>query len=63
MTGNTTGLSNLQLELIKFYSFDVEENDILQIKKLLGKYFAHKAIQEADKLWEQNNFSNELMDK
>jgi hypothetical protein len=63
MVADNTALSNLQLELIKLYSFNVEENDLLQIKKLLGKYFAYKAISEADKIWDQNNYTNELMDK
>jgi len=36
--------SNIQLELLKLYSTDVKENELLDIKNYLAKYFAKKAI-------------------
>jgi hypothetical protein len=45
-----TKLSNLQLELLQLYAQNVQENDLLAIKKLIAKYFADKAIQEMDAL-------------
>lgn len=56
-------LSNIQLELLKLYSQDIEEKDLLVIKKLLAKYFAEKASDEMDKLWDKNSWSDETMDK
>lgn len=56
-------LSNIQLELLKLYSQDIEEKDLLAIKKLLAKYFAEKASDEMDKLWDKNSWSDETMDK
>lgn len=56
-------LSNLQLELLKLYSQDVSNNDLMAIKKLLSNYFANKASNEMDKLWDNNNWSNETMQK
>ncbi len=56
-------LSNLQLELLKLYSQDVSDNDLIAIKKLLSNYFANKASNEMDKLWDNNNWSNETMQK
>ena len=41
-------LSNLQQELIKLYSADIKEDDLLHIKRYLASYFASKAIAEAD---------------
>lgn len=56
-------LSNIQQELLKLYSSNIEEADLLQIKRFLAKYFATKAIDEADRIWEQKNYKNETMDK
>jgi len=54
-------LTNLQQELIKLYSFDLPESDLLNIKRLLAKYFAQKAIAEADKIWDEKEYTNETM--
>jgi hypothetical protein len=39
------------LELLKIYARTVDEKDLLEIKRLLGQYFADKASDLADKLW------------
>ena len=46
----------LQLELLKIFSRDVPESDLLEIKSLLIQYFANKAMDLADGVWEQNNW-------
>lgn len=43
-----TKLSDLQLELLKVYSFQPEEEDLLEIKKMLGQYFAKKLRRKVD---------------
>lgn len=55
-------LSNIQLELLKLYSRGVSDDDLLAIKRMLARYFMKKAIQEADKIWDEKNYSNETMD-
>jgi hypothetical protein len=54
-------LSNIQQELLKLYSADIAEADLLNIKRYLAKYFANKAIDEADQLWEQRGYTNDTM--
>lgn len=55
-------LSNMQQELLKLYSSNIDEADLLHIKRYLAKYFAAKAIDEADRIWEQQGYNNETMD-
>ena len=43
-------LSNLQLELLKLFSYGVNDDDLKVIKNFLTKYFAEKAMDEADKV-------------
>lgn len=40
--------SNLQLELLKLYANGVSDEQLLEIKWLLGKYFADKASDAMD---------------
>ena len=56
-------LSNMQQELLKLYSSNIADADLLNIRRYLAKYFASKAIDEADKIWNERGYSNELMDK
>ena len=56
-------LSNLQLELLKLYSTNVEEKELKDVKSMLASYFSKKAISEADNIWEKNNLTDNDMDK
>ena len=60
---NAESLTNLQLELLKLYSTNLDQKDLVEIKRLLANYFAQRAIKEADKIWEEKGLSNEDMDK
>jgi hypothetical protein len=55
-------LTNVQLELLKLFQYQVDENQILEIRDILSKYFAEKATKEIDKLWEENNWNNDKME-
>lgn len=59
----STKLSNLQLELLKIFSKNLSEKQLLEIKWLLSSYFAEKATQEMDKLWEERGWTQETMDQ
>lgn len=55
-------LTNLQLELLKLYSLNLSEDQLLDIRRLIAKYFADNASDEMDRLWEEKGWSNETMD-
>ena len=52
-------LSNLQLELLKIFSFNVRDEQLLEIKNILGNYFANKATDDIDKLFESQGWGLE----
>ena len=58
-----TKLTNLQQELLKVFSVDISDKELIEVKELLVKYFAEKAMDEADKIWDKRGYNNELMDK
>lgn len=59
----SSSISNMQQELLKLYSANIAEADLLNIKRYLAKYFASKAIEEADSIWEDKGYTNETMNK
>ena len=53
--------TNLQLELLEMFDYELPDNQLNEIRDMLVKYFADKASDEMDRLWEENNWSNETM--
>ena len=56
-------LSSLQLELLKVYSFDPSENELIEIKKILAKFFAERLSIMVDKAVEMKGINQQDMDK
>ena len=52
-------LSPIQLELLKVYSFNPSNDDILAIKEMLARYFSDKMISRIGQSVEENNISEE----
>lgn len=58
-----TSLSNIQKELLKLYSTDIPDDQLIDIKLILSKYFAEKASDEMDRLWEENDWNEDTMNQ
>jgi len=56
-------LTNLQLELLKLFARDVPDQDLLEIKRILTNYFAEKAMDEADQIWEKKGWTAKDVDR
>jgi hypothetical protein len=56
-------LSNLQLELLKVFSRNISDDELIEVRRMLAKYFMQKAVQSADKVWDEKSYSQELMEK
>ncbi|MCB0643728.1 MAG: hypothetical protein KDC44_18905 [Phaeodactylibacter sp.] len=56
-------LTNLQLELLKLYSMELSEDQLLEVKRLLANYFAERASDEMDRLWEERGWNDETMEQ
>ena len=56
-------LSSLQLELLKVYSFDPSENELIEINKTLAKFFAERLSIMVDKAVEMKGISQQDINK
>lgn len=56
-------MSNLQLELLKLYSTEIPEEQLLEIKRLLADYFARLIDRDMEKLWEEKGWTKEKIEE
>jgi len=56
-------LSPLQLELLKVYSFQPSEEDLLAVKQMLASYFSNKLISKIGEAVEEKGISEEDLEK
>jgi hypothetical protein len=55
-------LSNLQVELMKLFSTNLSDKELVELKDLLSKFYGDKAIKQADVVWDKKGFSDQDMD-
>ena len=63
MTAVQKPMSNIQLELLKLYSINISDEELLEIKNILAQHFAKKTVEAANKIWDGRGYTNELMDE
>ena len=56
-------LSNVQVELMKLFGTNLSNSDLKDLKNLLSRFFADKAIKAADQIWDEKGLTNENMDQ
>jgi hypothetical protein len=61
MGTHQVGLSNMQVELLKLYSNGVSEKHLFEIKLMLSNFFAQKATEAMDKLWDEKGLTEQDM--
>jgi hypothetical protein len=54
-----TKFTALQLELLKLYAMDLPEQELLEIKDLLGKHFLNRISQHATNAALQQNYTQQ----
>lgn len=58
-----TPLTNVQLEILKSFSHQLNSNDLKEFKNTIANFFAKRLISEADKVYEQNNWNDKKVDE
>ncbi len=54
-------MTNLQIELLKTFSFDLSEAQLLEIKSLLARYFAERTSDEMDDFAKENGWNEDTI--
>jgi hypothetical protein len=56
-------LTNLQMELLQLYSLKLSDNELLQGKEVLARYFAGRLGQHVDQLWQERGLTEDDMER
>lgn len=54
-------LTNVQLELLKLYAYDLPEEEMQELKKMLASFFAERIRRRTGKLWREHGYTQEIM--
>ncbi|MCF8372180.1 MAG: hypothetical protein K9H64_11200 [Bacteroidales bacterium] len=49
-------LTNLQVELLKMFNYNLKEKQLIEVKNLLSSYFAKNITKEIDELWDSEKW-------
>jgi hypothetical protein len=55
--------TNVQLELLKTFSHQLSESDLIDLKNTLASFFAERLIIQVNKSWGEKKWNNETVDK
>lgn len=56
-------LSNVQLEILKAFSHQLDQQEILEFREIIAQYFAKRAIQAANKVWDEKGWTDETVER
>jgi hypothetical protein len=62
MTTERQPLTNVQLEILKTFSFSLSEQDLAEMNKILANFFAKRAIALADKVWDEQGWDDKKVE-
>jgi hypothetical protein len=54
-------LSNVQAELLKIFSADIPEEELVELKKIIAGFLLERAREKADAVWDKKNYSDEKL--
>ena len=56
-------LTNLQLEILKVFSYQLPEEELIEMKQVLVEFFAKRVKKRASEIWKENQYTHDDMDK
>lgn len=49
------------MELLKLFANGITEEELLDIRRILARYFMERAVQGATKVWQEKGYSTEQL--
>jgi hypothetical protein len=56
-------LNKAQLDILRMLGRIKTDEELAELKNLIGRYFADKATREADRIWDERGYTQETMDQ
>ena len=58
-----TTLNPLQLHLLRMFSYNSDEDSLYELKDVLFNHYCQRVSEEGNRVWQEKNMSNEMMDE
>ena len=55
--------TNVQLEILKLFSYNLDNQELEELKEVISAYFIKKALKSANKVWEEKGWTDEDVDR
>lgn len=59
----TKPLTNLQIELLRSFNYEVDDNQLVEIREILTNYFAKKVSDNIDQLFDDKGWDDSKLDE
>lgn len=56
-------LSNIQSEMLKLFSADIPEKDLVEIRDMIARFLLDKARDKADAIWDRKGYTDEKLEQ
>ncbi len=56
-------LTNAQLEILKTFSHELDENGLIELRKTLAEFFAKRTTEAANKAWDEKGWTDQDVDR
>jgi len=53
----------VQLEILKAFPHNLTDKELKDFKEIIAQYFANRAIQSANKVWDEKGWTDEDVDR
>ena len=54
-------LTNLQAELLKLFSMELPEEELIELRKIMADFLLKKTREKADVVWDEKEYSDEKL--
>jgi hypothetical protein len=61
MVATSNKLTNTQLEILKTFSYEMQEDELQDLKKVLVNFFADRIRTRAGRLWQEKGYNDQTM--
>lgn len=61
MSVATPKLTNVQVELLNTFAYELPEEELKDLKKILVGFFAKRIRQQTSQIWEEKGYTSETM--
>lgn len=61
MVTTANKLTNTQIEILKTFAYEIQDDELEDLKKVLVKFFADRIRKRTGRIWQEKNYTDQTM--